>query len=231
MAFHKKYKQLLTLGPDIAIVPECAAPQLIAEAAPEFRPSSSIWIGSNRHKGLGVFTFGAFQAKQSPIYQEDFPFVAPIYILGPTSFNLLAVWACHHRPNSYRDRLGPLRRALSAYRAFIAECPTVVAGDFNDNSIWDGAKLNNHGTNVRELGALGLRSAYHHARAVKQGCEPEPTLYWRNRTRDGPRYHIDYCFVPESWTKSIAAVTIGQFEDWVGTRLSDHVPVVVDVNP
>jgi hypothetical protein len=202
MAFHKKYEQLLALGPDIAIIPECAAPELIATRAPHFTPSSSIWIGGNRHKGLGVFTFGAFKAKQSSVYLEDFPFIAPISIEGPTSFNLLGVWACHHRPNSYRGRLGPLNRALSTYRAFIKERPTVIAGDFNDNVIWDRpTKLNNHGINVSELTSLGLRSAYHYARDVEQGCELEPTLYWRNRTSDGPRYHIDYCFVPESWTK------------------------------
>ena len=142
------------------------------------------------------------------------------------------MWACHHRPNSYKDGRGPLSRALSAYRAFINERPTVIAGDFNNNVIWDRpAKVNNHGTNVSELAALGLQSAYHCAKAIEQGCEREPTLYWRNRKSDGPRYHIDYCFVPESWTKAISAVTICPFEDWVGAKLSDHVPLVVDVNP
>jgi exodeoxyribonuclease III len=198
MALHKKYKQLLALRPDIAVIPECAAPELIAQQAPEFAPTSSIWIGGNRHKGLGVFTFGAFQGELSPIYEDDFPFIAPIRIQGPTSFNLLGVWACHHRPNSYRARLGPLKRALSAYQAFIKEHPTVIAGDFNDNVNWDRpTKLNNHGTNVSELAALGLRSAYHFAKAVEQGCEREPTLYWRNRKSDGPRYHIDSASFPK----------------------------------
>jgi endonuclease/exonuclease/phosphatase family protein len=233
MGLHKKYKKLLELSPDIAVISECAAPELIAERAPEFRPNSPpIWIGCNRHKGLGVFTFGAFKGKQSSVYQKDFPFILPICMEGPASFNLLAVWACHHRPNSYKNGLGPLNRALSAYRNFIRERPTVVAGDFNDNVIWDRpTKLNKHSINVSELEGLGLRSAYHHARGVKQGCEPEPTLYWRNRTSDGPQYHIDYCFVPESWTKSVAAVTVCPFEDWVGAKLSDHVPLIVDVNP
>jgi len=72
MAFHKKYKQLLALGPDIAIISECAAPELLGQRAPEFAPTSSIWIGGNRHKGLGVFTFGAFQGELSPIYEDDF---------------------------------------------------------------------------------------------------------------------------------------------------------------
>ena len=118
MAFHKKYTQLLALRPDIAIIPECASPELLALRAPEFAPSSSIWIGRNRHKGLGVFTFGAFHGELSPIYENDIPFIAPVRIQGPTSFSLLGVWACHNSPQ-YRAKHDPLKRALAAYRAFI----------------------------------------------------------------------------------------------------------------
>jgi endonuclease/exonuclease/phosphatase family metal-dependent hydrolase len=64
----------------------------------------------------------------------------------------------------------------------------------------------------------------------RAGFEPEPTIYWRNRTSDGPHFHIDYCFVPSSWTNSISAVTIGPLKDWVGNHLSDHVPLIVDFN-
>lgn len=67
---------------------------------------------------------------------------------------------------------------MDRYRAFIQEGPTVVAGDFNDNVRWDKPKkLNNHGANVVALPALGLRSAYHQSRGIKQGLEPEPTIY------------------------------------------------------
>jgi exodeoxyribonuclease-3 len=55
-----------------------------------------------------------------------------------------------------------------------------------------------------------------------------PTLYWRDRTKDGPTYHIDYVFLPSSRIER-ARVEIGSFEAWCG--LSDHVPVVVDLDP
>jgi exodeoxyribonuclease-3 len=232
MALHRKYEHLLSLQPDIAVISECANAELIAQKITSFRPSSSIWIGDNRHKGLAVFTFGPFKAMLSPIYQEHFPYIAPIEIDGPKRFNLLAVWACHAKKNSYEAKLGPLRRAICAYQAFIECAPTVVAGDFNDNVQWDKpTKINKHSTNVSELTALGLRSAYHYSRGVAQGSETEPTLYWRDRRNSGPRYHIDYCFIPDAWTESISAVTVGKFDDWVGTGLSDHVPLIVDVNP
>ena len=55
-----------------------------------------------------------------------------------------------------------------------------------------------------------LTSAYHFFRAIEQGKEIEPTLYWRDRILSGARYHIDYCFVPHDWTKSIRDVIVGQ---------------------
>jgi exodeoxyribonuclease-3 len=141
------------------------------------------------------------------------------------------VWACHNKEKSYEGRVGPLRRSLDEYGDFLQEHPAVVAGDFNDNVQWDKPKkANNHGSNVSKLATLGLRSAYHHCRGESQGAELEPTIFWRDRKFDGPRYHIDYCFIPVAWTKSILSVTVGRFEDWVGNGLSDHVPIVLDVN-
>jgi exodeoxyribonuclease-3 len=57
-----------------------------------------------------------------------------------------------------------------------------------------------------------------------------PTLYWRDRTKDGPTYHIDYVFLP-SHLVGRARIEIGSFEAWCGAGLSDHVPVVVDLDP
>jgi exodeoxyribonuclease-3 len=232
MAFHKKFEHLLELRPDIAIIPECANPDVLTQKAPTFVPSARAWIGDNPNKGLGIFTFGSYRGALAPIYRADFPYIAPVTISGPVFINLVAVWACHNKPHSFAARLGPLRRAIAAYGPFIRERPTLVAGDLNDNALWDRpAKINNHSANVTELEALGLRSAYHTARGVQQGDETEKTLYWRDRSEGGPRYHIDYCFIPAEWTKLIDSVVVGGYDDWVGAKLSDHVPLIVEVSP
>jgi exodeoxyribonuclease-3 len=232
MALHDKYERLQSFAPDVAIVAECANVATMSKKAPSFRPTSSVWIGDNLNKGLGVFTFGSFTAKQSQIYTYHFPHILPVHIHGPTQFNLLAVWACHAHRHSYEVRQGPLMRAMTAYRSFIENGPAVVAGDFNDNVLWDKPKrLNNHGTNVGTLHTFGLKSAYHQSRNVEQGQELEPTIFWRNRKVDGPRYHIDYCFIPDTWINDGLSVDVGLFQDWVGVGLSDHVPLVVDVAP
>jgi exodeoxyribonuclease-3 len=229
---HNKYEHLLALAPDIAVIPECANIDILSQKAPNFLPTSAVWVGDDRQKGLGVFTFGPYQAEQAETYRSDFPHIWPVRIHGPNIFNLLAVWACHAHKNSYEARQGPLMRAMNTYRAFIQDGPAVVAGDFNDNVLWDKPKrVNNHGVNVRALTSFRLRSAYHQSRGIDQGQEPEPTIYWRDRTIDGPRYHIDYCFVPEYWIDESLSVKIGDFQEWVATGLSDHVPLVVDVNP
>jgi endonuclease/exonuclease/phosphatase family protein len=229
MAFRRKFAALVALQPDLAIIPECEAAQFFA-AESAFKPRSAIWIGDNPRKGLGVFTFGAFRARRDPIHRPGIPYVLPLRISGPVKLRLLAVWACHHKPNSYENRVGPLRRALRDYDRFCAGAPLVVAGDFNNNVHWDRpGRPNNHEAAVQDLDRLGLASAYHVARGVAQGAEPEPTLYWRDRRRDGPVYHIDYCFVPRRWTTRLAHVTVGGFDEWVGAGLSDHVPLMVEI--
>jgi exodeoxyribonuclease III len=229
MAFRHKFAALVALQPDLAIIPECEAAQFFA-AESAFKPRSAIWIGDNPRKGLGVFTFGAFRAVRDPIHRPDIPYVLPLRISGPVKLRLLAVWACHHKPNSYDNRVGPLRRALRDYDRFCAGAPLVVAGDFNNNVYWDRpGRPNNHEAAVQDLDRLGLASAYHVARGVAQGAEPEPTLYWRDRSRDGPVYHIDYCIVPRRWTTRLARVVVGGFDEWVGAGLSDHVPLMVEI--
>ena len=78
--------------------------------------------------------------------------------------------------------------------------------------------------------SFGLVSAYHAIRGEAHGQESEPTLYWLDRTRDGPTYHIDYVFLPTGWIGKVRHLSIGTFETWCGAGLSDHVPVVVDID-
>jgi exonuclease III len=88
----------------------------------------------------------------------------------------------------------------------------------------------NHGNAVTALAKLGLVSAYHELRGEPQGSESVPTLYWRDRQKDGPRYHIDYVFLPSHMLVRVSELAIGTYEEWCGSGLSDHVPIVLDVD-
>jgi len=236
MALHRKLAALMALKPDVAVLSECASPaRLLERLGPGTLDCEPIWVGANRDKGLAVLGFNGYRARLADdVYRKSLRFIAPVRIEGPLRFNLLAVWAQNFSDGIRRKRQpGPLRLALTRdYRAFLGAGPAIVAGDFNNNIFWDRpGYLINHSHTVALLENYGLVSAYHHARGEAQGAESEPTLYWRDRLKDGPTYHIDYVFVPRTWAAGIREMSVGTFDDWCGARLSDHVPLVVDVAP
>ena len=102
------------------------------------------------------------------------------------------------------------------------------------------ASLSVRNLDAELVGRLKRRAARHGHSAEAEvrdilhqalSAETEPTLYWRDRLKDGPTYHIDYVFLPRDWAAGVREMTLGSFEDWCGARLSDHVPLVVDVVP
>jgi exodeoxyribonuclease III len=216
-----------------AVISECAEPERLREKLSAWSfDVEPVWTGTHRDKGLAVLGFNGYRAALAPGHRQTLRHIAPVRIEGRgTTFNLLAVWAQNFSGGIRRKHQpGPLRLALSHYRAFLSDGPAVVAGDFNNSVYWDrpGWRVN-HAAAVAILARYGLASAYHEHRGETQGGESMPTLYWRDRLKDGPTYHIDYVFLPQAWLPRLRRVEVGSFEDWCGARLSDHVPVVVDV--
>lgn len=230
MAFHRKMDAILPLRPDIAVISECAAPDVLAgRGLDRFTPETCVWMGKNRNKGLGVFAFGDMRVQQAEPFYPTLDFLLPVHVSGPVAFNLLAVWAQNANSGTIRKHmLGPLRRGLTKYRTFLTEAPAVMGGDLNNNVFWDkpGWRIN-HAKMVTTAEGLGLTSAYHRVMSEAQGAESIPTHYWRDRKKDGPTYHIDYAFVPTA--ARIDRFEVGTFEDWVGNGLSDHVPLILDI--
>jgi len=233
MALHRKLDALRALDPDVAVISECADPeQLQARGVDLDGVSGPVWIGTNRHKGLAVFGFNGYSVQPAEQIGWALRHVVPVHVSGPVDFNLLGVWALNISGGfSRKHQVGPLRRAISRYASFLTELPGIVAGDLNHNVIWDKPGWrNNHKGTVERLERLGLVSGYHVLSGEQQGLETEPTIYWRDRTRDGPTYHIDYVFLPDYWVPHIREFTIGGFDEWCGSGLSDHVPLVLDVD-
>ena len=233
MALHRKFDALRRLEPDIAVVCECADPERLRDRGLDLSAvPDPVWVGRNRNKGLAVFSFNGYRVELADPYFPTLHYVAPVRISGPQSCNLLGVWAQNLSGGNTRKRqAGPFRRALTKYQAFLTDGPAVIAGDLNNNVIWDrpGWRMN-HATAVSLLDSMDLISAYHELRGEEQGRELTPTIYWRDRKKDGPTYHLDYIFVPRNWVRDISALSVGSFEDWCGAGLSDHVPVVVEFN-
>jgi exodeoxyribonuclease-3 len=235
-AFHRKIDALMRIRPDIAIVAECANLQLLFQRAPAtFDPSSAIWVGSsNPQKGLAVFAFGEYRLTRAERYDPPITFAVPLHVDGPLPLNLLAVWAHYGLAPLRKSTRGPTLRALARYREFLREPTlTIVAGDLNNHVRWDRpGKAWSHARAVAAFGRLGLVSAYHTFLGVEQGAERHPTFYWRTRSALGPTaYHIDYVFIPRGALGELRAVSVGTWADWIGPGLSDHAPIVVDLDP
>ena len=230
--FHRKIRALSLLAPDIAIVQECSDLATLARKAPEFTPAAALWTGSNPNRGLGVFSFGPYRLARAADDDSAITYALPARVLGPSCFNLLALWSHYGKAPVRVAAPGPTLLALRAYASFLMEQPSIVAGDLNNHVRWDRpGKASNHANTVAAGAALGLVSAYHAFFAREQGAERHPTLYWRDRTRSGPTFHIDYVFVPKMHTALLQRVAVGSHAKWIANGLSDHAPLIVDFLP
>jgi exodeoxyribonuclease-3 len=221
MGLDKKLDALLSLDPDVAVVPECSEKSVIAFRQ---RGLSTLWFGSNPHKGVGIICRQEWPIRALP--QPEQKWIVPVEVDSPTPFTLIAVWACAVGASRENRYIGQVYQALMAHPEWFNGNPVVVAGDFNSNKIWDAKrKVGNHSGVVKFLDGRGLVSAYHENFNESQGTETCPTLHLF-RHKDRP-YHVDYVFIPREWIFRVRAVEVGEYEQW--SKLSDHCPVVVDI--
>jgi exonuclease III len=215
--FQEKYALLEALKPDLSIIQEMPNPG-------KENNEHGIWFPSRLTEKKGVAVISSDELKMtcqppSPDLPEVF---VPIKISGKVAFNLLAVWT--QKEMNYVESLEPI---FSTYRDFLSQAPSVIAGDFNSNAIWD--KINqkfSHSMAVNRLEQdFKIVSAYHKHHNVRHGEEKEKTFYMYYH-EDKP-FHIDYCFVPNSW--NIETVTVGHFAEWCKDKKSDHCPLIVDL--
>ena len=209
----KKLSALDALAPDLAVLSEAPPPTCESE--------QNLWFPSEV-SSLGVQVRATGQLQLARLPSADLPnCVSPVRVLGPHPFNLLAVWTWP--APSY---VKAFNNALDAYQSLIESGPTVIAGDFNGNPIYDKPRQwVKWGDAFARLNELGLVSAYHYANEVAYGCERDPThLFLRKPDRP---FHIDYCFIPKEWATNqlVAKVACGQ--EW--SSIGDHFPVIVEV--
>ncbi|HEU5296378.1 MAG TPA: endonuclease/exonuclease/phosphatase family protein [Burkholderiaceae bacterium] len=212
----KKLAALEGLQPDLAVISEALAP--------ERESAQLLWFPSNASRlGIQVRCFGAYRLRR--VKRAELPnCVVPLRISGPVGFNLLAVWTWP--APSYTQAF---LNGLSAYPGLLRRGPTVVAGDFNGNPVFDKPtqRVKWWTTGFSRLHDAGLVSAYHEFNRVAFGGEPHATHHFL-RKPERP-FHIDYCFVPRSWAQRRLQVEVAHGPQW--RLLSDHFPIVVDADP
>lgn len=134
MAMHRKLDRLVSLRPDIAVLPECASPATTSAKPVYSRATSHAWMGDQPTKGLAVLSFGDWRLTPLPI-AGDARFILPLQVDGPLPFRLLAVWT------QAPDYVEHTHAALTALGPGFFSAPTVIAGDLNSNSIWDANRV------------------------------------------------------------------------------------------
>lgn len=209
------------LAPDLAVLPEATERPVRPDGADA---GTYLWRGVIPNKGLGVAAFGATSIRPASADLKRVEWVLPVEVTaGDRSFLLLAIWTVRGegRP-SYAKQLA---MAIDAYEPELTAGRAVLAGDVNCSSNTSDPRP--FLRSVDRLQELGMVSAYHSHRGVDPSPADPGTLFWQ--WSEQKPFHCDLVFVPASWAASITDVEVGAYADWVAPRVSDHVPVIVDV--
>lgn len=219
-AFETKLGTLLSMEPDVAVISEARRDDLVALPA----GSSHLWLGAQNGRGVCVIGFGEWKIAErgTPHGNWFLPFLAS------TSRQVLTgvgVWTETGQP-PYQVT------AEAAVANLLAESkrPMLVAGDFN---------LSEHSNPRRLVGArisrsaellagAGLSSVWHRTTGEAFGRESKGTYfhYWR----EAEPFHIDYIFLDPPRLAASQKFAIGRYADWVAPRISDHVPLTIQID-
>ena len=200
---------LAPLGADLVALQECRRP--------DGDSPSVIWRGKHEQQGASVVSTSEALPVEPIEIPSLHPTVVPVVVQAPEPFVFVGVWT--HPPFN--------KVAWSAMTACVAAAdglPVVAAGDFNSSPRVQGQERDSERFLERMREELGLVSAWHHCTGEAHGEETRATYYHLRKESDP--FHIDYCFLPETWMDRLTGVEVGTFGGW---PQSDHRPLTVDI--
>lgn len=205
--------RLATLQPDVIALQECRRPKT--------QVGGWFWRGELDQQGVAVVA-GTTPVEPVPL-PSGFPStVLPVLILAPVPFVLVNVWTLPK--NTYEEFA---LTAASMCASTVGDAlPTVLIGDFNSSPAVAYQRKTSREMLRRLREEFGLVSAYHARHEVEFGDECDHTYF--HRWKQDARFHIDYCFIPQTWVERIRTVDVGGYEEW--KLESDHRPLIVDVD-
>jgi hypothetical protein len=209
---YDKAEVLAPLEADVIVLQECARPDALGS-------ETCLWAGFMNHKGLAVISKPPYRLCAGPVESDGTGSFLPCIVSVPVQFNLLAVWPIPGR--AIWPRCMP--RSTGTEPGFMNARPSsLVTSTATRSGTGRAADTPTTGWS-NDYATSSLVSAWHAAHPDA----PEPaTLYQRYLGGYRP-FHIDYCFILETWTSKLRDVTIGSFEDYDGH--SDHRPLMIDV--
>lgn len=225
-AFRKKNDRILSLQPDILIIPECESENKLKFGDLTPKPTDFFWYGDSENKGIGIFSYSDYKFELLKIFNPRFRFIIPLKVTGKdSSFLLFAIWAMDNKEKPEARYIGQIWLAINYYSNLLS-LPCVLTGDFNSNKIWDEKeRVGNHSDMVGFLEKEHIFSLYHKQEKIEQGKEIHPTFHMYRKTEKP--YHIDYFFASDLIIKDGFEINVGKAENWID--LSDHVPLSLEL--
>ncbi|MFW2475982.1 MAG: endonuclease/exonuclease/phosphatase family protein, partial [Sediminibacterium sp.] len=159
MAFRKKAAYVLAHNPDIVIIPECEHPDKLTFTENTPLPTDWLWMGDNKNKGLGIFSYSHFTFKLLRNHNPKLKTIIPISVTGnDVKFTLFAIWA-NNPTDPDGQYVEQIWKALVHYKRQLKATQTILMGDFNSNTIWDKKfRIGNHSHVVEQLEKKGIHS-------------------------------------------------------------------------
>jgi hypothetical protein len=217
--FTAKLAALEALNPDVAVLSE--APLVNPRPDDTLTHKAMSWCATGLYSYKSLALAG-FTSVLTPVETPEDTGKWSIAAEHPAGFGILGIWAC---PEASRPYSNEISKSLDAYDEWIRKNDVVIAGDFNVT--YDGTERRLFRAILDRLTDLGMVSAYHAHSHLEHGSESVATHFFR--THEDAKFHIDFVFVPKAWTDRIRKVEVGSHAQWVASGLSDHVPIVVDV--
>ncbi len=158
----------------------------------------------------------------------DYDFNDFLSVRVDDSFDLVAVWTHNSfkidekwKPQGDKEYVRRIDDYLDKYgNQFSNSNNLIMCGDFNLDMALDNPK--NKDKFITTLKYYGYESIYHKEFNEEFGEESNKTFF----NKDGD-FYIDYLF---SKPEIISSLSIGKKEEYVGNELSDHVPLIFEVD-
>ncbi|MEO5581651.1 MAG: hypothetical protein ABIR66_03090 [Saprospiraceae bacterium] len=92
--FPIKAQFILKYKLDILIVPECEHPDKLIFPVRIRKPTTTLWFGKNKNKGLALFSYSDYRFEVLENHNQDLLLIISISVAGGQyKFNLIAIWA------------------------------------------------------------------------------------------------------------------------------------------
>jgi exonuclease III len=216
---------------DLYIIQECTE-ENFENIKNEFCKVSFFCDDVENKYGVGMFS-NKFEFKILPEHNKKFRYIVPYKIYSNScEFILFSIWTKDKDEN--KDKIKYTEHIWKAinfdgYKNYLHDS-VILVGDFNSDNNLDKTYISNrvhsHNDIVGKLREYNIESVYHKYYNCINGNEKDPTLLWKMDMNN--KFPIDYFFVSDDF--KIRDVNVGSLKEWEENKLSDHCPLIVELD-